>query len=123
MSAGVSSSMLKKITSFLSRRKSGDVSPAEAEKIQKASYALSHAELKKTYSPVYLSMLQGLDSEEKQIFEATVYYLMKIAENKQKYRSDIIKILNDKIEENKIRSEFREILKYQLSNFLLKNNH
>ena len=44
MSSGISTSMFKKITGFLVRRKSGDISPNEAEKIQKASYALTHTE-------------------------------------------------------------------------------
>ncbi len=122
MAAGVSSSMLKKITGFLIRRKSGDISPAEAEKIQKASYALSQAEIKKKFSPVYLSLLPGLDSEEKQIFEASVYYLAKIAVNKQKYREEILQILNEKMKKNGINPEFRDFLKYYVQNILNKNN-
>lgn len=122
MSTGVSSSMLKKITDFLLRRKSGNISPAEAEKIQKASYTLAHAEIKKKFSPVYLNILPGLESEEKQVFEASVYYLAKIAENKQKYREEILKILNEKAINNNINPEFRDILKYQVQNILNKNN-
>ncbi len=122
MPAGINSSMLKKITGFLIRRKAGDISPAEAEKIQKASYTLSHAEIKKKFSPVYLSILPGLESEERQVFEASVYYLAKIAENKQKYREEILKILNEKALSNGINPEFREILKYQVQNILNKNN-
>jgi len=115
--------MLKKITGFLVRRKSGDISPAEAEKIQKASYALSHAEIKKKYSPVYLSILNGLDSEEKQIFEATVYYLLRIAHNKSKYYEDILEILDKKSNENRLNPEFREIIKRAIGELSLKNNH
>lgn len=122
MATGVSSSMLKKITGFLIRRKSDDISPAEAAKIQKASYVLSQAEIKKKFSPVYLSMLSGLDSEEKQLFEATVYYLAKIAVKKQKYREDILKIFNEKIKNNDINPEFRELLKCNVHNILNKNN-
>lgn len=123
MSGGISTSMLKKITGFLVRRKSGDISPSEAEKIQKASYALAHTEIKKKFSPVYLSILSGLESDEKQIFEATVYYLAKIAQNKPKYREDILKIMEDKIKESSINPEFREILKYKLRDIYVKNNH
>lgn len=114
--------MFKKITGFLVRRKSGDISPNEAEKIQKASYALTHTEIKKKFSPVYLSMLNGLNSEEKQIFEATVYYLVKIALNKPKYRQDILKIMNEKIKESSINPEFREIIKTKVLELSLKNN-
>lgn len=122
MAASVSSSMLKKITGFLIRRKSGDISPSEAEKIQKASYALSQAEIKKKFSPVYLSMVSGLDSEEKQVFEASAYYLAKIAVNKQKYREEILEIFNEKINKNNINPEFKEFLKYYVQNILNKNN-
>lgn len=114
MTAGISTSMLKKITGFLVRRKSGDISPSEAEKIQKASYALAHTEVKKKFSPVYLSIIGGLNSEEKQVFEATVYYLAKIAANKAKYREDILKIMADKAKESSINPEFREILKNKI---------
>ncbi len=122
MSSGISTSMFKKITGFLVRRKSGDISPNEAEKIQKASYALTHTEIKKKFSPVYLSMLNGLNSEEKQIFEATVYYLVKIALNKPKYRQDILKIMNEKMKESSINPEFREIIKTKVLELSLKNN-
>ena len=46
MTSGISSSMFKKIKGFIVRRKSSDISPTEAEKIQKASYALARAEVK-----------------------------------------------------------------------------
>lgn len=123
MTAGISTSMLKKITGFLVRRKSGDISPAEAEKIQKASYALTHTEIKKKFSPVYLGISSGLDSEEKQIFEATAYYLTRIAANKPKYKEDILKIINDKLKDGSINPEFREILKTKVQELSLKNNH
>ncbi len=122
MSAKISTSMLKKITGFIVRRKSGDISPAEAEKIQKASYALNHTEVKKKFSPVYLSIASGLNSEEKQIFEATVYYLEKIALNKPKYREDILKIMNEKAKESSINPEFRELIRNKIHNIALKNN-
>lgn len=114
--------MLKKITGFLVRRKSGDISPAEAEKIQKASYALTHAEVKKKYTPIYQSILGSLDSEEKQIFEATVYYLVRIAQNKPKYHTEILEILKEKSRNDRINPEFKEIIKEKLQAIKLKNN-
>lgn len=122
MSAGINTSMLKKIKEFIVGRKSDDITPQEAEKIQKAAYALSKTEAKKKYSPVYLSFLSGLDSEEKQVFEATVYYLVKIASNKAKYRQEILDILNEKISQTGYNPEFREYIKQQLQNISLKNN-
>ena len=53
MSDGVSASMFKKLKDFLIGRKAGDITPAEAHKIQKASYALAHTEVKKRFSPIY----------------------------------------------------------------------
>ncbi|MBQ2882647.1 MAG: hypothetical protein IJE43_02575 [Alphaproteobacteria bacterium] len=122
MSAAINTSMLKKIKEFIVGRKSDDISPQEAEKIQKAAYALSKTEAKKKYSPVYLSFLPGLDSEEKQVFEATVYYLVKIASNKAKYRQEILDVLNEKISQTGYNPEFREYIKQQLQNISLKNN-
>lgn len=122
MTSAISSSMFKKIKGFIVRRKNSDISPAEAEKIQKASYALSRAEVKKYFSPVYLSMLSGLDSEEKQIFEATVYYLTKIAISKVKYRDEILEILKNKASQKEINPEYKEYLKQKIHDISTKNN-
>ena len=117
MSAAINTSMLKKIKEFIVGRKSDDISPQDAEKIQKAAYALSKTEIKKKYSPVYLSFLPGLDSEEKQVFEATVYYLIKIATNKPRYRQDILNILREKSTKTGFNPEFKEHIKRQLQKF------
>ena len=122
MTSGFSSSMFKKIKGFIVRRKSSDISPTEAEKIQKASYALARAEVKKYFSPVYLSILSGLDSEEKQIFEATAYYLTKIAINKAKYKEEILEILKNKVSQKDINPEYKEYLKQKIRDILTKNN-
>ena len=47
MSDTENTSMLQKIKDFFTGRKSGDITPADAEKIQKAFYALSKVENKK----------------------------------------------------------------------------
>jgi len=122
MSENVSSSMLQKFKEFLTGRKSGEITPAEAEKIQRASYALTHTEVKKKFSPTYLSVLPGLECEEKQLFEATVYYLAKIAVNKPKYHDEIVEILKKKAAANKINPASREYIMQQLQNILSKNN-
>jgi hypothetical protein len=122
MSETVSSSMLQKFKDFLTGRKSGEITPADAEKIQKADYALAHTEVKKKYSPTYLSILSGLESEEKQLFEATVYYLVQIAANKPKYHDEIIEILENKAAENTIKPAHWEYIQQQLQNISLKNN-
>lgn len=116
MPATVSSSMFTKLKDFLIGRKSSEISPADAEKIQKASYALAHTEIKNKYSPTYLSLLPGLDSEEKQLFEASVYYLARIAANKPKYHQEIIEILQNKANAKQINPEFREYIKKQIKN-------
>lgn len=122
MAENISSSMLQKLKEFLTGRKNGEITPSDAEKIQKASYALTHTEVKKKFSPTYLSMLSGLDSDEKQLFEATVYYLVKIAKNKPKYRSEILEILKNKAAEIRINPAHREYIVQQLQNILSKNN-
>ena len=116
MAAQVSSSMFAKLKDFLIGRKSGEISPADAEKIQKASYTLAYTEVKNKYSPTYLSLLSGLESDEKQLFEASVYYLTRIAANKPKYHQEIIEILQNKASEKRINPEFREYIKQQIKN-------
>lgn len=120
--AGISSSMFRKLKDFLVGRKPGDISPAEAERIQKASYALAHAEVKKRFSPTYQTILSGLNSEEKQVFEASAYYLAQIAITKQKYQQEILDIMSEKAQNNKLNPEFREYLKTQIKNISKKNN-
>lgn len=122
MTEGVSASMFKKIKDFLIGRKVGDITPAEAHKIQKASYVLNNTEIKKRFSPTYESMLKGLESEEKQVFEGTVWYLSKIAMNKPKYQQDIVDLLEKKSKEKGINPEFKEYIRTHLQNISSKNN-
>ena len=118
MSVSVSSSMLKILKSFLLGQKDRDITPSEAEKIQKASYALNNAEIKKRFTPPYLSMLSGLDSLDKQLFEATVYYLTQIAIKKNKYQEDILKILQEKSTSKELNAEFKEYIKQNIQKIL-----
>ena len=111
-------SMLRKIRDFFTGHRSGEISPADADKLQKAFYALSKVENKKTFSPSYLTLLSGLDSNEKQLFEASVYYLVKIAANKQKYHDEITEILQNKMQDNQLNPSFREYIQQQIQNIL-----
>ncbi len=122
MTEGVSSSMFKKIKDFLIGKKAGDITPAEAHRIQKASYVLNNTEIKKRFSPTYESITKGLESEEKQVFEGTVWYLARIAINKPKYQTEILEILEKKGKEKGVNPEFREYIKAQIQNILSKNN-
>ncbi len=123
MVVSVSSSMLKILKGFLLGKKDGDISPSEAEKIQKASYALNNADVKKRFSPTYLSILSGLDSEEKQVFEAAVYYLTRIAIKKPKQQEAILKYMEDKALTKGLNPEFKEYLKQHMLEISQKNNH
>ena len=114
MAEAINSSMLTKIKEFLTGRRAGEIPPSEAERIQKAAYALSQAEVKKTFSPTFLSILSGLESDDKQIFEGTVYYLGRIALHKKQYSDDIKAILKDKSRDKSINPKFREFIKQQL---------
>ena len=122
MVASVSSSMLKILKSFLLGQKDKEITPSEAEKIQKAAYALNNADIKKRFTPPYLSMVSGLDSKEKQLFEATVYYLTKIAIKKSKYREDILNLLKEKSLSKGLSSDFKECIKQNIQKISLKNN-
>ncbi|MBR5598748.1 MAG: hypothetical protein IKW39_01775 [Alphaproteobacteria bacterium] len=123
MSEKLNTSMLKAIKSFLLGKKDSDISPSEAEKIQKASYTLNTTEFKKHFSPTYLSIIQGLDSSDRQVFEATVYYLTQIAIKKNKYKNDIIKIMEDKLLSKSLSPEFKEYLKQYMQKMLVKTTN
>ena len=121
--ASVSASMLKVLKSFLLGKKDGDITPGEAEKIQKASYTLSLAETKKHFTPTYQTILQGLDSKDKQVFEASVYYLTKIAIKKNKYQKDIIKAMQDRLSSKTLSPEFKEYLKQYMQKMSVKTTN
>lgn len=117
MTEAINSSMLTKIKKFLTGRRASEISPSDAEKIQKAAYALSQTETKKTFSPTFLSILSGLESDDKQIFEGTVYYLTRIALHKKQYSDEIKQVLQDKSHDKSINPKFREFVKQQLEEF------
>ena len=123
MTTNASSSMLKVFKDFLLGKKDSDISPIEAEKIQKASYTLSNTEVKKRFSPPYLSMLPDLESNDKQVFEATVYYLAKIAMKKNKYHDDILKALQERYNNKSLPPEFKEYLKQYMQKMLAKTTN
>ncbi len=120
MSVVLNASMLKKIKEFIIRRKSDDITPNEAEKIQRAWVAINQAEVKKKYTPVYQTLAAGLESEEKQVVEASAYYMAEIAVNKPQYTETILKIFQDKTLEVDINPEIREYLKRMIQNILNK---
>ncbi len=122
MAKGISIAMFRKIKEFLHKHKLDNMTPAEAQKIQKASYALAHTEIKKRFSPTYEGILQGLNSHEKQVFEASAWYLGRIAINKPKYQAAIIEAMEQKSCQKGLEPEFREYLKKQIQNILSKNN-
>jgi CRISPR/Cas system-associated exonuclease Cas4 (RecB family) len=120
MSVVLNASMLKKIKEFIIRRKSDDITPSEAEKIQRAWVAINQAEVKKKYTPVYQTLAVGLESEEKQVVEASACYMAEIAVNKPQYTETILKIFQDKTLEVGINPEIREYLKRMIQNILNK---
>ncbi len=122
MSVNISSSMLKILKSFLLGEKDKDVTPSDAEKIQKASYALDNADIKKRFTPPYISMIADLDSSDKQVFDASLYYLTKIAIKKSRYREDIVKNMHEKLQNKSLNPEFKESLKQQILKISQKNN-
>ena len=110
------SSVLQKVKEFFGARKTGDITPAEAEKIQKMAYMETNKEQKKKFTPPFQTIAESLNTEEKQLFEANVYYLTRIAINKPKYRQEILEILKKKSSEKRINPEFREYILQQIQN-------
>ncbi|MBQ8750438.1 MAG: hypothetical protein IJZ30_02230 [Alphaproteobacteria bacterium] len=122
MPVNISSPMLKILKSFLLGQKDKDITPSEAEKIQKASYALNNAEIKKRFTPPYANMLADLESPDKQVFEASLYYLTKIAIKKSRYREDIVKNMHEKVQNKSLNPEYKEAIKQQILKISQKNN-
>ena len=122
MPVNISSPMLKIIKSFLLGQKDKDITPNDAEKIQKASYALNNAEIKKRYTPPYVNMLADLENPDKQVFEASLYYLTKIAIKKSRYREDIVKNMHERLQNKSLNPEYKDAIKQQILKISQKNN-
>lgn len=82
-----------------------EITPSKAKQIQKQANLNFQSNLEKNYTKPYLIIAAHLGAEKQQIFEAAVYYLFAIANNKPNYRQPIVEILGTYMNEHKKQPE------------------
>lgn len=118
-------SFLNKIKSLVSKtgrtllRRSGhkdnDISEQIAIKIQKNSYDISHKQVKESFTPPYLKIVEQLQVGDEQIFRAAVFNLTNIAIARNKFAPDIIELFNKELNNNGHSREQKDYIKFKLA--------
>ena len=78
-----------------------EITPRQANAIQKTSYIISKKEFEKSCTPPYVAVAAQLGTDKQQVFEAAVFYLCVIAANEPKYKKAILHVLDSYAEEHK----------------------
>lgn len=74
---------------------SESISPQQAHKIQKQDYIDLQKKFVKSCTPPFETIAQQLNDATNTVFEASVFYLCRIAVNEKKYQQEIISILKN----------------------------
>ncbi len=96
------------------RSQDNDISEKIAQKIQKNSYDFSRQFHKDTYTPPYLSLVEQLEVDDEQIFQAAVYNLANIAMARSRYGQDIINIFDNYLQKNSHKLERKDYVAHKL---------
>lgn len=108
-------SKLKKIVTKTSTMLKGDktagITEAIARKIQKGAYEAEFRKDKENKTPPYLTIAEQLQSNDSQIYRASVYALRNIAKNEEKSKDAILEILQKSAEK---KSKNAELYNYTL---------
>ena len=108
-------SKLKKIVTKTSTMLKGDktagITEAIARKIQKGAYEAEFRKDKESKTPPYLTIAEQLQSNNSQIYRASVYALRNIAKNEEKSKDAILEILQKSAEK---KSKNAELYNYTL---------
>lgn len=108
-------SKLKKIVTKTSTMLKGDktagITEAIARKIQKGAYEAEFRKDKESKTPPYLTIAEQLQSNDSQIYRASVYALRNIAKNEEKSKDAILEILQKSAEK---KSKNAELYNYTL---------
>ena len=86
-----------------------------ARKIQRSAYELNSSEKKEEFTPPYKQLAKQLQVHDVHIYSATVYNLVKIAQNNPEYHSDILKILQMQLKDTEVPVELREYISNKLT--------
>lgn len=98
-------SIVKKTGSLFTGNSNSGITEAIAKKIQRGAYEISKQGKKDTYSQPYLTIAEQLQSNDRQICQAAVFYLADIAINEKKNSESIIEILNKYADNNELEKE------------------
>ena len=90
-------SIVKKTGGLFTPSNNG-ITTAIARKIQRTSYEVTKRQEKDSFTPPYLWIAEELQSNDAQIFKASVYYLANIAINEPRYTDAILDILGKNID-------------------------
>lgn len=101
---------------------SDEITPKQANAIQKTSYIISKKEFEKSCTPPYVAIAAQLGSDKQQIFEAAVFYLCTIAFNEPKYQNAIVHILDSYADEHKKFAERTDYINNMKKKFHLKSS-
>lgn len=96
------------------RSQDNDISEKIAQKIQKNSYDFSQQFHKDTYTPPYLSLVEQLEVDDEQIFQAAVYNLANIAMARSRYGQDIVNIFDNYLQKDSHKLERKDYVAHKL---------
>ena len=96
------------------RSQDNDISEKIAQKIQKNSYDFSQQFHKDTYTPPYLSLVEQLEVDDEQIFQAAVYNLANIAIARSRYGQDIVNIFDNYLQKDSRKLERKDYVAHKL---------
>lgn len=119
-------SFIQNVVNFLFLRPRGtkkkrNISPQEAIALQK-KYVADFCEVGLPYEVPYVEIAKQLFSEKETVFEAAVYYLTRIAQNKKETAEPIAAILQSYMEKCKNTTR-QEIVAAVMENMTVTSNH
>ncbi len=95
----------------------GEISPRQANAIQKKSYLISKKEFEQICTPPYVAVAAQLGSNKQKVFEAAVFYLCTIAVNEPKYEKAILHVLDSYASEHEKIPQRAEYIKNMKQKF------
>ncbi len=112
--------IINRLKTFVSKAGSGalwhgavseyEISEKIARKIQKNSYELSQRQVRDSFTPPYISLLEQLEVEDEQIFKAAVYNLSNIAQMRPVYRAKIASAFSHFVQDTSQPENFRNFV-------------
>ena len=86
-------SLVEKTSNSFFSRKEPNITEDVARKIQKTDFELHKKDEKSALTPPYLTVIEQLETDDEQLFQAAAFTLANIALNEKKYAGNIISAL------------------------------